>query len=78
MSDRINEIKQRLNAATKPPFVELRYEHGGGRAYKQEENGGRQLVFDVYEQADREFYFNAYGDVEYFLAEIERYEKIIA
>lgn len=41
-----------INAATQGPLTQIRYEHGGGRRYREEP---RQLVADTYSEGDREF-----------------------
>ncbi len=47
------ELRKKAEAATKGPLKINRYEHGGGRMYREEP---RQLVMDTYEEGDREFY----------------------
>lgn len=37
----------------------VRYDHGGGRMYRETPDRRRSLILDVYEAGDREFYFNA-------------------
>jgi hypothetical protein len=52
----------RLLAAIQPDDAHVhraRYDHGGGRMYRELPDGRRSLILDVYEHGDREFYFNA-------------------
>ena len=70
----LEPIKARCEKAT--PFDERmrqnRYEHGGGRMFRDGDAGDRSLVLDCYDEPDREFYFHAYQDVKTLLAEVER------
>lgn len=68
--EELNEIEQRANAATDLPENQTRrnrYDHGGGRMYV-ESNGGRDLIVDVYNECDREFYFHARTDIPKLIA----------
>lgn len=40
-------------------IMRFRYQHGGGRMIRDE----RELVLDVYDEANREFYFSARTDI---------------
>lgn len=37
----------------------IRYEHGGGRVYVDEEGGGRELIADLYREDMRDFVISA-------------------
>lgn len=66
-------IEQRFRRATDvgvPAAKAARYEHGGGRLFIDAPAGeSRTLVLDAYNEADREFYFHAHGDVARLLVE---------
>jgi antirestriction protein ArdC len=66
---REQEIAERLKAAT-DGLTYIRYEHGGGRAYREADP--RLLAIDAYNEADREFYFSALDDIRHLLAELTR------
>lgn len=68
---RTEEIRARAYKAT--PTTEhikrARYDHGGGRMYRETGND-RDLILDVYDEGDREFYFNALEDMEFLLSKV--------
>jgi len=68
----INVIRKRAEAATPEPMTRNLYEHGGGRMFADDGNGGRNLVIDAYNEADRDFYFSARADVLALIDEIDR------
>ena len=73
----IEEIRARHAAATDTDGYAtrfIRYEHGGGRLYREINEHGRSLILDAYEEADREFYFAAHADVRTLLARIDELE----
>lgn len=71
-------VKELLAAATpisdsRPPIVvRVSYLHGGGRMYVNEppEGGGRDLIINVYDAGNREFYFHAWESVTAILARL--------
>ena len=68
--DNLQAIRARHAAATDvSAAVRSRYDHGGGRMYIDGE--ARSLVLDAYEEADREFYFNAHADVAALLSALD-------
>lgn len=73
LPDRLAEIRARLDAATPGPHVQNRYDHGGGRSYVE---SPRQLVLDVYEEGDREFYFHAPADIAYLLSALTSLQQV--
>lgn len=66
VSDVRSEAARLLKGISQEPLTRIRYEHGGGRMYKDGES--RQLVIDAYDEPDREFYFAAAGLVRDLLA----------
>ena len=69
----LSEMRERCKAAT--PFTNndvMRYEHGGGRIWLQEDGDGRKLVADLYHEGDREFFAHARTDIPRLLDELER------
>lgn len=64
---RLAEIESRARKATAEPIVRIRYDHGGGRAFKTPDGAPdstpRDLILDCYDEKDREFYFHALCDV---------------
>lgn len=79
--EQLHAIEARWRAATPEPIVKMRYEHGGGRAYKtpdgNPESMPRTLIIDCYEEADREFYFHAREDLPALSAEWRRLTAVI-
>jgi len=73
--EQIEEIEARANAATHEPLVKTRYDHGGGRMFRDGEAGQRKLVIDAYDEPDREFYFHALEDVLLLLATLRVLER---
>ena len=67
----LQSLKSAAKAATQGPLKLNRYDHGGGRLFREEP---RQLVMDTYEEGDREFYALASPSV--ILALIERVERM--
>lgn len=72
MSDRLDEIRARLEAADEGDLT--RYDHGGGRLIDE---GGeyRVLIAQFYQENNREFYANAPADIEFLLDRIEYLER---
>jgi hypothetical protein len=71
--DRLEEIQFRVEQASGSLEI-IRYDHGGGRiGYFGDPNKGekRDLVADLYNEADREFYFHARGDIMWLIAQLE-------
>lgn len=62
-------IEARAQEATPLPITFMRYEHGGGRALQEISGQGPDLVLDVYDEKNREFYFNVRADVPRLAAE---------
>jgi hypothetical protein len=56
----VSEIRQLLEGISWKPNDEhlklSRYDHGGGRLFRDGPSGERQLIADFYHEADREFY----------------------
>lgn len=50
-----------LETTTGKEIIYRRYDHGGGRAWSEDgsEQGDRDLLIDVYDEANRDFYFMA-------------------
>jgi hypothetical protein len=48
----LQSLIAKAKAATQGPLTVIRYEHGGGRIYKEEP---RTLVADLFQENDREF-----------------------
>lgn len=72
--ERLCELETLCAAATPNPTL-VRYEHGGGRSFTEEETvsgKSRLLVADYYEKGDREFYYAALTALPEALAEIRR------
>ena len=72
---RAAEIASREKAATRDATL-VRYDHGGGRFFRDGESGQRVLVADFYNEGDREFYTAARDDIPDLLA--DRAELIAA
>lgn len=53
MTGPLEELKLLYEAGTKGPLTLIRYEHGGGRLYKEEP---RTLVADFFDESDRELF----------------------
>lgn len=72
----IAAIWERLEAATATDehTKRVRYDHGGGRMYR-EAAGDRDLLVDCYNLGDREFYFSAVDDVRYLLSALRELAK---
>lgn len=75
---RLAEIRQRAENATDvdlPDVKRASYDHGGGRMFVTGDGErSRQLVLDVYEAHDREFYFRARQDMQIVLAALSAAE----
>jgi hypothetical protein len=67
---RVEDIQNRLSAATPGPWTLDRYDHGGGRAYVTDPK--RRIVCDAFKENDREFLFNSASDLAYLLAELRK------
>lgn len=52
--DLVEEVEELLAKATPGPRTLIRYEHGGGRLYR--DGDSRELVADFYSEGDRELY----------------------
>ena len=52
MTAHLESLIAKAKAATQGPLTVIRYEHGGGRIYKEEP---RTLVADLFQENDREF-----------------------
>lgn len=67
------EIREALARAERATggecIVRNRYSHGGGRMYR-EDGPARDLILDVYDEANREFYFAARTDVPRLAADL--------
>lgn len=80
----VSEIEARANAATavNEHTKRVRYDHGGGRMYNDAQDGGRDLVLDLYNESDRELYFHAREDIPALCATVkhlrEREKTLIA
>lgn len=68
---RLDEIRERWEAATPGPWEIDRYPKGGARIATNFGNGSRKLIADTYQEGDREAIFNARTDVPALLAAIE-------
>lgn len=79
IEDRIAEIRQRLDDALPDDehVVRARYEHGGGRMWREAPKGSRDLIIDAYDQSDREFYFDAKAAVHDLLAALDAKDVLI-
>ena len=58
-TDELTELERLAKAATQETPTVVRYDHGGGRVYLERQDGGRELIFDAYDEANREFYVRA-------------------
>lgn len=80
---RLEEIEERLAGATPvdPATTrQVRYEHGGGRMYVesgQRVGLNRDLILDVYDEGNREFYFNAPADIRHLVDRVKRLEAAL-
>ncbi len=73
----LDEIRQRLDKSTpldKATFTS--YSHGGGRLYI-DDGKIRDLIADFYDEANRDFYFNARSDIDFLLAEVNGLNLVI-
>jgi hypothetical protein len=73
---RVEDIQNRLSAATPGPWTLDRYDHGGGRAYVTDPK--RRIVCDAFKENDREFLFNSASDLTYLLAELRKAREALA
>jgi hypothetical protein len=73
---RVEDIQNRLSAATPGPWTLDRYDHGGGRAYVTDPK--RRIVCDAFKENDREFLFNSASDMAYLLAELRKAREALA
>lgn len=77
--EQIAAIAERAEKATAAEMLQfVRYKHGGGRAFWLSVNGLRELAIDVYDEANREFYFSVRADVPALLADIAEADREIA
>lgn len=73
LDEAVSAIEARANAATplgnKLTLKRIYYEQGGGRMYN-DNSSGRDLLVDVFNRNDRDFYFHAREDVPALIATI--------
>lgn len=69
----VERLRALYEAGTKGPLTLMRYEHGGGRLYKEEP---RTLVADFYHEADRELLTAMHAALPHLLAVAEAAERI--
>ena len=60
---RLAELDALCAAATQDPTICIRYDHGGGRLYKDPDGNGRILIADFYNEADWEYITQARTDL---------------
>lgn len=71
--EQLNRIKVLIDWATPEPLQRNLYDHGGGRMFRElSPERTRTLVIDAFNQADRNFYFEALPNMQALVDEVER------